>query len=406
MELWNDICQLVVEQKRKNVTEEVYQAFIENIFSDLGWSKIRREIVSQETLPIGSGNSLIPDIIIKSNSRNLFVIEIKRPSAEAVDRHEKQLISYMLQLKLKFGIYFGEVIQVFYDNPDDSEVPMKIATIPFTPDNSNGKELLNLLKNNEYSDTAMVLYCENKLKKLNENEIANKIIANLTVIDNDDPLTILLIDDLYNHVKKDYGADIADIISESVAIKIIDERGPEQLSNNTDKNKALAPNSKHTITNEDDELSIKISETVISWFEQWESQGLLLARGGNPKQYFAFYTATMNNILPDNNDVAAYNYWFWVKPGFTPCLIFELINRGMSSHTLERGNLIASMYGKSPFEPKDQYRRVYRWNISNVLINADSDFQKAITTLKTELEDIITNKIPELENNIRERLSL
>jgi len=408
MDLWNEVCKLVQEQKKKNVTEQEFQSFIESLFSDLGWSKIRKEIVSQESLPVGAGNSLIPDIIIKANGQNLFVIELKRPAAPAADQHEKQLASYMLQLQLSFGLYIGEVIHVLFNNPADNNPPKRVAIIKFNPDNPDGKELLELVNKDGFSENAVILYCENKLKQLNENDIANKIIENLTAPDSVDPIIDNLLIDLGNHVKHyhNVGDSIVEKVKEEIKIKIEDERGPDLIDTGyvSNGNVSVAITKQKT-SSEDDQIYFQLFQNMYQWLEEYKRKGLLLYDVRQNKNFFSFYTPLMNRLLPDYDSNSAYYYYFLVRNGQNPFVYFELTNHGMPVKTLETVNKIAARFNKKPVTNDDTYRRIIRWRVGNVVINSDSDPTKVFTSLKTSLDEIITQTIPAFEKIVQQALS-
>ncbi len=407
MELWNTVCKRVSEYKLNNVVEDVFQQFIEDLFAELGWSKIRKEIVPQESLPIGSSNYLIPDIIIKSNDENLFVVELKRPSAEATGRHEEQLISYMLQLKLTFGIYIGEVIKVFYDNPDDNKRPSVVTTIPFTTGNVDGEELFDVIKEKNYSPTAITLYCENKLKELSENDIANQLVSSFTKPGGDDNVNKKLLEELCDYIKSEYNDNIADKINEWVSIRVIDERSPNLTSDDNDNFvSSILASSQASLDGQNNniELSNKIAVTVLSWLDEWEKDGFLHYRRSQNKNWFVFYTDDMDKMLPDYNSHKIYYYWLNVRLGEIPHMVFELINPGLPTSLIETENEIVAMYDKKIISHADKFRRIKRWNINNMIITPDSDYEKTMSSLKTEVENIIKVQIPALEKNINEKL--
>jgi hypothetical protein len=229
MDLWNEVCRNIDELRKQNVPESYIQSFFENVFVELGWSKLRNELVPQQEIPIGAANRLIPDIIIKSGNQNLFVVELKRPSIESTDRHSSQLRSYMLQLKLAFGIYIGENIQVFFDNPTDNIQPQKIVVIPFSPDNTDGDELFHLLTKQNYSEETMIAYCGRKTEERFETENANAIINELVSGNSPICLTELLISALTER----YSTRIAQIVEERIFVTIsrkADQRNQESVT--------------------------------------------------------------------------------------------------------------------------------------------------------------------------------
>lgn len=67
--------------------------FWKNYFSEIfGLKKILNEIASQRKLHIGSTDREIPDIILKKDGKDLFIVELKQYSLLKKDDFEKQLL--------------------------------------------------------------------------------------------------------------------------------------------------------------------------------------------------------------------------------------------------------------------------------------------------------------------------
>ena len=100
---WNKIVDLYNKYKFKS--EEEIQRLWEQLFADaelFGYSKICDEIEAHRTIQIGSCNRVIPDIIIKKDDKELFIVELKQFSLDCGD---KQLLSYLKLLQqVKIGI--------------------------------------------------------------------------------------------------------------------------------------------------------------------------------------------------------------------------------------------------------------------------------------------------------------
>ncbi len=72
---WNEICFHI--NKSRHASERDFQTTVEFLFEKLGWSLFRGEIVSQTVIPVGSANSVKPDIVIKNDGRVVLVVELK-----------------------------------------------------------------------------------------------------------------------------------------------------------------------------------------------------------------------------------------------------------------------------------------------------------------------------------------
>ena len=99
----------------------------------LGWRQSNGTMQSQVSLNIGRRNTIRPDIVLYKNDLPVLPIEIKRPSNSCNGQQEQQLMSYMRQLRLNVGLYIGENIQLFYDNPADIKRAQFLPTTNSAP---------------------------------------------------------------------------------------------------------------------------------------------------------------------------------------------------------------------------------------------------------------------------------
>ena len=124
----------------------------------------------------GSVNKLRPDFIIKLDNSRLFVIEIKLPSIPINSTFQRQLFSYMRQLKLDYGILIGQAIQIFYDgNLISQDDPILLETIQFTEDSEKGQKFVELFSKESYSTELLKSFTLNALKKINRKEEHKKL---------------------------------------------------------------------------------------------------------------------------------------------------------------------------------------------------------------------------------------
>ena len=172
--IWNEICFHV--NKNLNASERDFQTTIEFMFEKLGWSLYKGEIVTQKVIPIGSANSLKPDIVIMNDEQIIFVIELKKPNVMISERNKDQLKSYMRQLKLSFGILLGETLQVYYEVPSDNELPIMVKDIPFMNDSDDGAECIKLLSKVEYAFDRLQKYCVDSLAEAEKYKKSQKYV--------------------------------------------------------------------------------------------------------------------------------------------------------------------------------------------------------------------------------------
>ena len=173
-EKWNQFVYYLREAKKNGVEEPEYHSTIEAQLQLLGWMRYKNEICHKPNLSIGNNGHIQPDILIQKDDKKQFVIEVKRPLHTQITKDRDQLVSYMRQLKLKAGIYIGEHIEIFYDQPD-SENAISVLSIPLELDNKRGTRFVELFSKDRFSKEAIVQFCEDRIKEMRHQESLNKI---------------------------------------------------------------------------------------------------------------------------------------------------------------------------------------------------------------------------------------
>jgi len=183
-EKWNQFVYDLCEAKRRDVDEDTYHSLIETQMQLLGWAKWKGEICHKPNIPIGNSKFIQPDILIKSDNEDQFVIEVKRPVHTQTEREQMQLESYMRQLKLDVGIYIGEHIEVFYDKPKSKDA-VSVLHIPLEIGNKLGAKFVETFSKETFTKDSIMEFCEARMEEMNRQANLNKIkeglIANAQV---------------------------------------------------------------------------------------------------------------------------------------------------------------------------------------------------------------------------------
>lgn len=215
MDKWNEICFLINKHSKENSKEAFFQNEVVNIFEKLGWSRFRKEIDIEKTIIIGSKETRI-DILISLDSEKLFVFELKRANNPGNENVARQLISYMLNLRMEFGFFIGSNIQLFYDTPYDKKNPIKLIEIEFTENNEEGLKLIELLKKESFDKEKLIEYCNEKLLNIEEAKTKTEIINYLTSLQGNKDILQLI----YQDLKTKYNPKIIDELENDIYIKI------------------------------------------------------------------------------------------------------------------------------------------------------------------------------------------
>lgn len=177
---WNEFVFGLCKAKEKDSEEREYHQEIERQLQLLGWSLYYKEICHKPSIHIGNSNHIQPDILIKKDGEEEFVIEVKRPSHKLVKKDVEQLQSYMRQLKLSVGIYIGEHIEVFYDMVGSKDA-VSVLRIPLEPDNNEGTLFIDQFSKDGYDKARVLSFCkkriEEKLHQAELDKLRDEIIA-------------------------------------------------------------------------------------------------------------------------------------------------------------------------------------------------------------------------------------
>lgn len=164
---WKEIVETLTKDIRDNTTENKYQDDFISCLKMLGWKTVNGSIRREVNIPIGNNNTIRPDIVLCKNEK-ILPIEIKRPSNICTERQEEQLLSYMRQLKSNVGIYVGNDIRFFYDDPNDLNSAICVFKIDFKEDDDNGITLCELLSFDTFDKEYFELFCKEQYDKVND----------------------------------------------------------------------------------------------------------------------------------------------------------------------------------------------------------------------------------------------
>lgn len=192
-EKWNEICFLLSENIRKEISENEFEQKVIQALLILGWKEYLGDFDVRPSYKIGAANSITPDFILKSEKEKLFVIEIKQPQLSINLGFQKQLFSYMRQLKLEYGLLIGQNIQIFYDGSlNNHEDPILLETIKFERNNSKGEIFVSLFSKENFSPITLKEFTLKSIEKLNRKEDAKSLLNKILSEDFKEKLTILI----------------------------------------------------------------------------------------------------------------------------------------------------------------------------------------------------------------------
>ena len=143
-QLWNEICFILHDSIKPDINEKDFESQVIRAIEKLGWLEYEKGIKRQPVLKLGRNIQVRPDLVMYGPKGNAFgVIEVKRPVEDLTKKEStEQLISYMLQLKAKFGLLIGKNIRIYYDGKHNiQQKPVLLESIDFERDSEGGSKI-------------------------------------------------------------------------------------------------------------------------------------------------------------------------------------------------------------------------------------------------------------------------
>lgn len=175
---WSDIFQDFLDSKMRKCSEREFQNIIFSVFRYcLYW---KNNIVAEESIPIGATNTIRPDFVLYKDDTPQVVIESKEPNHNISERNKEQLFSYMRQKKVDFGLYIGEVIQLYYDVPTDAELPILIFTLEYDENSMYGPSFVKLFNYQDFDRNQLADFCLSRIQEIQKRHRIDNDIKMLT----------------------------------------------------------------------------------------------------------------------------------------------------------------------------------------------------------------------------------
>ena len=157
--IWNTFCEDI--SKNKGVKEMTFEKeIVKGFLQALGWSRYDRNLEEQYGL---YSRKWIPDFVFYlNNDKNAkeIILELKKPDHKQRKVDIEQIEAYMKLTDCRFGLYFGEKLEVFYlQERDGKRSAVSVTTIDWTIDNEAGANLIELLDFKNYDRNKLEQFC-------------------------------------------------------------------------------------------------------------------------------------------------------------------------------------------------------------------------------------------------------
>lgn len=220
---WNTICKMMRNIDKQS--EMTYQRGIKEMILEfgLGWSS--DQITEQLSLQLGSTERLIPDLLVRKDERNSFIIEVKKPGHRKINSDIDQLLSYMKQLETPVGIYWGDEVEIYWKTIGDGSAPVPLLSLNFNVHCDDGDKFISLFLEENYSiDAVRAFKEEREAKALFEMEV-NSLMTEITSMEFQDTVKRLITDFLVN---KGLNEEVVEMVIGNVSVAITEEHEEEK----------------------------------------------------------------------------------------------------------------------------------------------------------------------------------
>ena len=161
--IWNTFCEEI--SKNKGVKEMTFEKeIVKGFLQALGWSRYDGNLEEQYGL---YSRKWIPDFVFYlNNDKNAkeIILELKKPDHKQRKVDIEQIEAYMKLTDCRFGLYFGEKLEVFYlEERDGKRSAASVTTIDWTIDNEAGANLIELLDFKNYNREKLEQFCSDHL---------------------------------------------------------------------------------------------------------------------------------------------------------------------------------------------------------------------------------------------------
>lgn len=280
MDKWNELCFILNESVNSNISEQLYELKVIQAFEKLGWSQYKKEISVRESIQLGATGRIAPDLIMKSLSKNknLFVVEIKKPSADInYSGFKDQLYSYMRMLKLNFGILIGSKIQIYSDYSDIHLNDLSlIEEYEIGYNNEKGIEFIKLFEKENFEIKKIEDFINEKIKLKESVQLKKTIKKEILSTEYQNTIKELIKSDIL----RKYDISSADKIVNELSIKVVDIK-IENITENHSRIKYYQENQKNskpfqtTSANKKTKDGMKIGQYVQAKFRYLFNNNLL-----------------------------------------------------------------------------------------------------------------------------------
>lgn len=217
-------------------SEKDYQERIVSFLISIGLGWPDEDIEQQRSINIGSTQRTIPDIVLSKNGKPEVVIEVKVHHHVQQEKDRLQLLSYMKQLEINTGIYFGEKVEVYYKELGRDFPEIKLLDIGLSKDDSNWKQFVDWFRCDAFSAERLKAHYEDKMAALHDEEVVNQQLAELTSAVGHDFVTCAIADRLK---KSGVRQKAIDLILSKINVKI--ERTDGKLDKSVSHEAVVCP---------------------------------------------------------------------------------------------------------------------------------------------------------------------
>ncbi|MCM1168703.1 MAG: type I restriction enzyme HsdR N-terminal domain-containing protein [Bacteroides sp.] len=197
--------------------EKDYQERIVSILVSIGLGWNDDEIAQQVSLNLGSTQRVVPDIVLYIDRKPVAIIEVKSNHHKQEEKDILQLTSYMKQMEVNVGVYFGEKVVLYFKELGANNPIVEILETQLSLDDPNLKRFVSLFSRDTFNIEVLCSLYKDRLRTLKETKIASGY-ASVFISDKG---SSLIEDALRNHLSKEgLEASVIERVLDQIQISI------------------------------------------------------------------------------------------------------------------------------------------------------------------------------------------
>ena len=160
--IWRQLCDAV--KKKKGELEMSFEKGIAKDFlGSLDWSYMRGNL--EEQYVINHHTKWRPDFVLFVDGKPEIIVELKKTNNKQRAKDRAQVSDYLKISDCRFGLYFGERLELFYlNNKGEVREVRSVLSVEYDKDAPYYKDLMRLIRSTIYNRESLASFCKEQIE--------------------------------------------------------------------------------------------------------------------------------------------------------------------------------------------------------------------------------------------------